>query len=48
MTDGISDIFDREGSWGTAQAGELCRLFQEGDWTKKTQDDCTAICIEVR
>ena len=48
MTDGISDIFDREGSWGTVGAGELCRLFHEGDWTKKTQDDSTAICIEVR
>jgi len=48
MTDGISDIFDRENSWDTLQAIQLFRLFSEGDWAEKTQDDATAICIEVR
>jgi PAS domain S-box-containing protein len=48
MTDGISDIFDRENGWGEVQAGQVCRLFDEGDETAKAQDDATAICIEVR
>jgi PAS domain S-box-containing protein len=47
MTDGVSDIFDRENSWDTMQASQLYRLFSEGDWAEKTQDDATAICIEV-
>ena len=48
MTDGISDVFDRENSWDMLQASQLRRLFSEGDWAEKTQDDATAICIEVR
>ena len=47
MTDGISDVFDRENNWGTIGAGQLCSLFHEGTWTEKTQDDSTAVCIEV-
>lgn len=47
MTDGISDVFDRENSWDVMQASQLYRLFSEGDWAEKTQDDATAICIEV-
>ena len=48
MTDGISDIFDRENTWGGVQASQVCRLFDEGESTDKAQDDATAICIEVR
>ena len=47
MTDGISDIFDRENAWGEMQASQVCRLFGEGNETEKAQDDATAICIEV-
>lgn len=47
LTDGISDVFDRENNWGTIGAGQLCSLFHEGTWTEKTQDDATAVCIEV-
>ena len=48
MTDGISDIFDREKTWDSIEAGQVCRLFSEGDLAKKAQDDATAICIEIR
>lgn len=48
MTDGISDIFDRENSWGTIQANELIQHFDGGSLSEQFQDDATAICIEIR
>ena len=48
MTDGISDIFDREKTWASIEASQVCWLFSEGDLAKKAQDDATAICIEIR
>ena len=47
LTDGISDVFDRENNWGTIGADQVCRLFAEQDWVEKAKDDATAVCIDV-
>ena len=47
MTDGISDIFDRDNNWGIVGAERVCQLFVEQEWAEKAKDDATAVCIEV-
>ena len=48
FSDGISDLLDREVLWETVRAEQICRMFREGELTEKTQDDATAICVEVK
>ena len=47
MTDGISDVFDADKSWGQIKADQVCGLFTGQDLGEKTKDDATAICITV-
>ena len=48
FSDGISDLLDREVLWETVRAEQICRMFRDGALTEKTQDDATAICVEVK
>ena len=47
MTDGISDVFDADKSWGQIKADQVCGLFTGQDLGEKAKDDVTAICITV-
>ena len=48
FSDGISDLLDRDLLWETVRAEQICRMFRDGELAEKTQDDATAICVEVK
>ena len=47
MTDGITDVLSLGRYWENIQAKDLCKLFNEDEFSQKISDDATAVCIKI-